>query len=568
MQTSSFAHSAASGSLGGHSSSFGTHAGSFGSHPSSFHSHPGSFGFFTGLDVTSTMDNRTLGAAWGLAGAISWSGLTEPTGLVGVTSASVLDIRTEDAGCYGLSQTSTTCNSASSSEGSSFSSETEGALERHAMLHENQVCADCAAPRPEFATMNHGTLICTRCADVHRSLGSHISKVRSLRQQPWKAEEVQEFCAKGGNNGVNMQLAKQANLPAPMLPPDATPRSLARYIARKYGGPVPVEDVDKRTPLGESLSGPRAAIRAAGQGRPKRPMRKGRQGVVEVEVLGVQLQGKRARDLRVLGSAFLSLTVSLSLGNAVADPTAPRRPPTLIEEALRKGLCLSDNACQRGDDWVVVSWNPPERRSFRWSSKDRWLWCRVHDGSPGAVLNSQQLVGEGCVDVWVAGGKESSTQEGVEAEVNLYILSEPEEVNRKHAADQEQCCGSSNCGTGGYLEACTVAKVARDRLGLAPELRGGAIGVPAAARPRSVPPRRRSETANDDSNRSNSTHGAAPAGDAGPPPEEPDSVRAEHSEPVGYFCGVAKLLLKMADPSCEVRLRKQDSDPLLFPGGA
>lgn len=57
-------------------------------------------------------------------------------------------------------------------------------------LEGNKKCADCNALNPEWAVINYGILVCMNCCGVHRSLGSHISKVRSLQLDKWDAETV------------------------------------------------------------------------------------------------------------------------------------------------------------------------------------------------------------------------------------------------------------------------------------------------------------------------------------------------------------------------------------------
>ncbi|KAK7066924.1 glycerophosphoinositol permease [Halocaridina rubra] len=52
------------------------------------------------------------------------------------------------------------------------------------------VCADCGAPDPGWASINRGILICDECCSVHRSLGRHISHIKSLNKGTWNPTQL------------------------------------------------------------------------------------------------------------------------------------------------------------------------------------------------------------------------------------------------------------------------------------------------------------------------------------------------------------------------------------------
>ena len=49
----------------------------------------------------------------------------------------------------------------------------------------NQFCADCLAKNPQWIGFPHGVIICDNCAGAHRSLGSHVSQVKSVVYDKW-----------------------------------------------------------------------------------------------------------------------------------------------------------------------------------------------------------------------------------------------------------------------------------------------------------------------------------------------------------------------------------------------
>ncbi|PIA15795.1 ArfGap-domain-containing protein [Coemansia reversa NRRL 1564] len=66
----------------------------------------------------------------------------------------------------------------------------------------NGQCVDCGQASPEWAAINLGALMCIECSGIHRSLGVHVSKVRSVKLDNWEPELMQVM-QRLGNACVN-----------------------------------------------------------------------------------------------------------------------------------------------------------------------------------------------------------------------------------------------------------------------------------------------------------------------------------------------------------------------------
>ncbi|KAH0552025.1 arf-GAP with coiled-coil, ANK repeat and PH domain-containing protein 2 [Cotesia glomerata] len=66
----------------------------------------------------------------------------------------------------------------------------------------NDTCCDCGSLNPKWASINLGITLCIECSGIHRSLGVHYSKVRSLTLDDWEPE-ILKVMAELGNNVVN-----------------------------------------------------------------------------------------------------------------------------------------------------------------------------------------------------------------------------------------------------------------------------------------------------------------------------------------------------------------------------
>ncbi|XP_073330478.1 arf-GAP with dual PH domain-containing protein 1-like [Pagrus major] len=64
----------------------------------------------------------------------------------------------------------------------------------------NNLCADCGAPDPDWASYTLGVFVCLNCSGMHRNLPA-VSKVKSIRLDRWE-DSLVEFMQKMGNSAA------------------------------------------------------------------------------------------------------------------------------------------------------------------------------------------------------------------------------------------------------------------------------------------------------------------------------------------------------------------------------
>uniref|UniRef100_A0A8C7STB2 Arf-GAP with coiled-coil, ANK repeat and PH domain-containing protein n=1 Tax=Oncorhynchus mykiss TaxID=8022 RepID=A0A8C7STB2_ONCMY len=129
------------------------------------------------------------------------------------------------------------------------------ALEEVQAIPGNMQCCDCGEPGPDWASINLGITLCIVCSGIHRSLGVHFSKVRSLTLDSWEPELVRLMCELG-NTAINRIYEGRIDEITIKKPHPSSPRGdkeswiRSKYVEKKFIQKLP--ETGRKAPLRRS----------------------------------------------------------------------------------------------------------------------------------------------------------------------------------------------------------------------------------------------------------------------------------------------------------------------------
>ncbi|KAM7013463.1 arf-GAP with coiled-coil, ANK repeat and PH domain-containing protein 2 isoform 2-T2 [Passerculus sandwichensis] len=155
----------------------------------------------------------------------------------------------------------------------------ESALQRVQCIAGNAACCDCGLADPRWASINLGITLCIECSGIHRSLGVHFSKVRSLTLDSWEPELLKLMCELG-NDVINRIYEAKLEKMGVKKPQSGSQRQekeayiRAKYVERKFvekqaaSVPLPEPGTKVLPPSQEEKrhSGPEKSLLAGEQG--------------------------------------------------------------------------------------------------------------------------------------------------------------------------------------------------------------------------------------------------------------------------------------------------------------
>ncbi|KAM9523390.1 arf-GAP with GTPase, ANK repeat and PH domain-containing protein 1-like isoform 1-T1 [Salvelinus alpinus] len=262
----------------------------------------------------------------------------------------------------------------------------------------NSLCVDCEAPNPTWASLNLGALICIECSGIHRNLGTHLSRVRSLDLDDLPRELTLVLGAIGNHLANSIWEGRTLGRRKPT--PDATREERESWIRAKYEQRLFV------APL---------ALPSPGQGLEV--------NTLSASLLAAVMERDLPRLLLLLAhSTKDDINAPLPQGGHLSPPPPAASPSPPLEGSLRPPCSALHAACQLAD--VVMT------QLLVWYGSD--VRCRDAQGQTAVTL-ARYAGSQECADILLQYGCPNEPAPSVATTPSLSVATTPS-LSRKSSA--------------------------------------------------------------------------------------------------------------------------------------
>ncbi|XP_038871099.1 arf-GAP with GTPase, ANK repeat and PH domain-containing protein 1-like [Salvelinus namaycush] len=262
----------------------------------------------------------------------------------------------------------------------------------------NSLCVDCEAPNPTWASLNLGALICIECSGIHRNLGTHLSRVRSLDLDDLPRELTLVLGAIGNHLANSIWEGRTLGRRKPT--PDATREERESWIRAKYEQRLFV------APL---------ALPSPGQGLEV--------NTLSASLLAAVMERDLPRLLLLLAhSTKDDINAPLPPGGHLSPPPPAASPSPPLEGSLRPPCSALHAACQLAD--VVMT------QLLVWYGSD--VRCRDAQGQTAVTL-ARYAGSQECADILLQYGCPNEPAPSVATTPSLSVATTPS-LSRKSSA--------------------------------------------------------------------------------------------------------------------------------------